>query len=62
MLVPVRIVAPAGKPLNLLDVCIQLRITFLSPKKYFAHYVRSLDYKHRSKLLVNNFFEKFFKI
>lgn len=34
--VPRRSNVPAGKPVNVLGICIELRITKLSPKKFFA--------------------------
>ena len=53
---------PPGLPVSVANLCIELRIIEkIISEKYFAFDVRSLDYNHRSNLLVKDFFENIFR-
>jgi hypothetical protein len=52
---------PPGLPVSVANLCIELRIIEkIISKNYFAFDVRSLDYNHRSKLLVKIFLKNIF--
>ena len=52
---------PPGLPVIVADLCIELGfIEKIISKNYFAFDVRSLDYNHRSKLLVKIFLKNIF--